>query len=67
MMNNGIMFIGEDLDVLLEISDRIMVLCEGKITGIVNACDVTKEDLGYLMAGRSLTTEKKEQNEKGGI
>ncbi len=66
MMNNGIMFIGEDLDVLLEISDRIMVLCEGKITGIVNACDVTKEDLGYLMAGRSLTTEK-EQNEKGGI
>ncbi len=59
MMNNGIMFIGEDLDVLLEISDRIMVLCEGKITGIVNACDVTKEDLGYLMAGRSLTTEKR--------
>lgn len=56
-MNNGIMFIGEDLDVLLEISDRIMVLCEGKVTGIVNACDVTKEDLGYLMAGRSLVNE----------
>jgi len=54
LMNNGIMFIGEDLDVLLEISDRIMVLCEGNITGIVKSCDVTKEDLGYLMAGRSL-------------
>jgi simple sugar transport system ATP-binding protein len=53
-LNNGIIFIGEDLDVLLEISDRIMVLCEGEITGIVNACDVTKEDLGYLMAGRKL-------------
>ncbi|WP_430886516.1 ABC transporter ATP-binding protein [Fusibacter sp. JL216-2] len=55
MMDNGIMFIGEDLDVLLEISDRIMVLCEGKITGIVDAKSVSKEDLGYLMAGRSLT------------
>lgn len=55
---NGIIFIGEDLDVLLEISDRIMVLCEGNITGMVRACDVTKEDLGYLMAGRSLTSEE---------
>ncbi len=52
--NNGIIFIGEDLDVLLEISDRIMVLCEGNITGIVRSEDVTKEDLGYLMAGRKL-------------
>ncbi len=51
---NGIIFIGEDLDVLLEIADRIMVLCDGKITGIVNAPNATREDLGYLMAGQSL-------------
>ena len=31
----AVVYIGEDLDVLLELSDRIMVLCHGKITGIV--------------------------------
>ncbi len=31
------MFIGEDLDVLLELCDRILVLCHGKITGVVDA------------------------------
>ncbi len=47
----GILFIGEDLDVLIELCDRIMVLCNGQVTGIVNASDVTKEQLGLMMAG----------------
>lgn len=55
--NVAILFIGEDLDVLLELCDRIMVLCEGKIIGIVKAEDATKEDLGYMMAGRKIKTE----------
>ncbi|MCL2190014.1 MAG: ABC transporter ATP-binding protein [Defluviitaleaceae bacterium] len=46
----AILFIGEDLDVLLEIADRIMVLCGGEITGTVNAADTTKEEVGLLMA-----------------
>ncbi len=50
----GILFIGEDLDVLMELCDSILVLCEGKITGIVDAKTVTKEDLGFMMAGESL-------------
>lgn len=50
----GILFIGEDLDVLLELCDRIMVLCEGKITGIVNTDAVTKEEIGFMMAGERL-------------
>jgi len=49
---NGVIFIGEDLDVLLEISDRLMVLCNGEVTGIVNPEKVTKEDIGYMMVGR---------------
>ncbi|AGC68576.1 ABC transporter-like protein [Thermoclostridium stercorarium subsp. stercorarium DSM 8532] len=49
----GILYIGEDLDVLIELCDRIMVLCYGKITGIVDAQNVTKEDLGLMMAGVS--------------
>ncbi|MDD2212372.1 MAG: ABC transporter ATP-binding protein [Clostridia bacterium] len=47
----AILFVGEDLDVLLELCDRIMVLCHGEITGIVEARETTKEDLGLLMAG----------------
>jgi simple sugar transport system ATP-binding protein len=47
----GVLFIGEDLDVLLELCDRIMVLFDGKVTGIVDARSVTKEELGLMMAG----------------
>lgn len=45
----GILFIGEDLDVMLELCDRIVVLCHGKITGMVNAANATKEKIGYMM------------------
>jgi len=47
----GILFIGEDLDVLMELCDRIIVLCHGEITGIVNPHEVTKETIGLLMTG----------------
>ncbi len=50
----AILYIGEDLDVLLELCDRILVLCQGEVTGIVKAQDVTKEDIGLLMSGGSL-------------
>jgi len=50
----AILFIGEDLDVLLELSDRIMVLCHGEMKGIVDAKATTKEELGLMMTGRSL-------------
>ena len=39
----------EDLDVLLELSDRIVVLCNGKVTGIKDARKTTKEEIGLLM------------------
>ena len=45
----AVIFVGEDLDVLLELCDRIMVLCGGKISGIVDARTATKEQLGLLM------------------
>lgn len=47
----AVIFIGEDLDVLLELSDRIMVLCHGKVTGVVDAKSVTKEQIGLMMTG----------------
>ena len=45
----AVLFIGEDLDVLLELSDRIMVMCNGQITGIVDARTATKEQIGLMM------------------
>lgn len=59
----GVLFIGEDLDVLLELCDRIMVMCDGRITGIVNAENVTKEELGLLMTGTMLESEEVGFNE----
>ncbi len=46
------LFIGEDLDVLLQISDRIMVMCHGEAIGVVDAKSTTKEELGLMMAGK---------------
>ena len=47
----GVLFIGEDLDVLMALCDRIMVFCGGQMTGIVDPDTMTKEDIGLLMAG----------------
>ena len=53
----GILFIGEDLDVMLALCDKIMVLCHGKNMGIVHAKKVTKEQLGLMMTGSLDLTE----------
>lgn len=45
----AVIFVGEDLDVLLELCDRIMVIGSGKVTGIVDARTATKEEIGLLM------------------
>ncbi len=45
----AIIFVGEDLDVLLELCDKIMVINSGHISGIVNAKEITKEEIGFLM------------------
>ena len=45
----AVIFVGEDLDVLLELCDRILVINSGKITGMVDARTSTKEELGLLM------------------
>ena len=47
----GILFVGEDLDVLLALCDKIMVLCHGKVMGIVHAHKTTKEEIGLMMTG----------------
>ena len=57
----AVMFIGEDLDVLLELCDRILVLCHGKVTGVVKASEVTKEQIGLMMTGEMTEEEKQKE------
>ena len=45
----AVICVAEDLDMLLDFCDRIMVLCGGKLTGIVDARKATKEEVGLLM------------------
>ena len=47
----GILFVGEDLDVMLALCDKIMVLCHGKMMGVVHAHKTSKEELGLMMTG----------------
>ena len=49
MRGAAVIYVGEDLDVLLELCDRILVLCGGKVSGIVDGRTATKEQIGLLM------------------
>lgn len=45
----AVIYVGEDLDVLLELCDRIVVLCGGKVNGILDGRKTTKEEVGNRM------------------
>ncbi len=49
MKGIAVVYVGEDLDVLLELCDRLVVLCGGQVSGVVDARTVTKEEVGLLM------------------
>ena len=61
----GILFVGEDLDVLLGLCDKIMVLCHGKVMGVVHADKTTKEEIGLMMTGSLDLTEVKKDKDFG--
>ncbi len=45
----AVIFVGEDLDVLVALCDRILVIGSGKVTGVVDGRTATKEEIGLLM------------------
>jgi len=49
MKGVAVIYVGEDLDVLLELCDRILVLCGGQVSGVVDARSATKDQIGLLM------------------
>lgn len=57
----AILYVGEDLDVLIDLCDRVLVLCGGRNNGIVEGRKTSKEEVGLLM------TKLREPQEKGGV
>lgn len=49
MRGTAVLCVGEDLDVLMELCDRILVMCGGKISGIVDGRTADKTEIGRLM------------------
>ena len=49
MRGVAVLYVGEDLDVLLELCDRMLVLCGGKVSGIVPGRGAKKRDVGMMM------------------
>ena len=45
----AVIFVGEDLDVMVELCDKIMVLCGGEVSGIVDARKTDKNEVGRMM------------------
>ena len=61
----GVLFVGEDLDVMIALCDKIMVLCHGKVMGVVHAHKTSKEELGLMMTGALDLTDKYEDKPAG--
>ena len=61
----GILFVGEDLDVMMALCDKILGLCHGKVMGVVHAHKTTKEELGLMMTGSLDLTHKYEDKPAG--
>ena len=60
----AVIFVGEDLDVLVELCDRILVLCSGAVTGIVDGRTAKKEEIGLLMTHSASSDAEEKEAEK---
>ena len=54
----AVLFVGEDLDVLLALCDRIMVVSGGRVTGILDGRTAEKEQVGLLMTAHAEAKEE---------
>ena len=61
----AVIYVGEDLDVLLALCDRLVVLCGGQVSGIVDARTITKEEVGLLMTQYRKNDDKEPENVSG--
>ncbi len=55
MKGSAVVYVGEDLDVLIELADRILVLSSGEVAGVVDGRTATKEEIGLMMTSKGGT------------
>ncbi|MBC2582068.1 ABC transporter ATP-binding protein [Clostridium sp. DJ247] len=61
----AVLLVSLELDEIMALSDRIAVMYDGKIVGILHRKDATEQKLGVLMAGGSLEdTEEEVKNDE---
>lgn len=68
LKDNGytIVFISHKLNEIMEITDRLTIMRNGRSQGVYNTCDVTKEEISRLMVGRDVVLNvQKDQAEPG--
>ncbi|MBO5070337.1 MAG: ABC transporter ATP-binding protein [Roseburia sp.] len=63
--NVGVLLVSTELDEVVKLSDRICVMFEGRIMGIVNTSETTIEEIGLMMGGMTLDKLQKQKKEKG--
>lgn len=62
----AVVYVGEDLDVLIDLCDKILVLCAGQVTGLIDGRTTTKEEVGMLMTKLNHgTVENNTEKEEG--
>ena len=61
----GVLFVGEDLDVMMALCDKIKVMCHGRLMGVVHAAKTNKEELGLMMTGALDLTDANAQKPAG--
>ena len=59
----AVVYVGEDLDVLIDLCDRILVLCAGQVTGVLDGRTTTKEEVGILMTKLDSAQTKSDEGE----
>jgi simple sugar transport system ATP-binding protein len=57
---SAVIYVGEDLDVILALCDRVLVLRDGEVAGILNCKDTNKNEIGLLMTKK--VEERSEEN-----
>ena len=60
----AVIFVGEDLDVLVELCDRIAVICAGRVTAVLDGRNTTKEEIGLYMTKTNTENKESDTNEK---
>ena len=53
----AVLLVSYELDEVLALADRVVVMCGGRVTGVVEGARITRDNIGLLMGGHSLPEE----------